>query len=232
MTGARTTRPISILAIGALLAVGACSPGGAVAPAPTSTSAPAPSSATAPAASPAATGPHKLTAGSLAAGDYTTTEFQPTLHFTLGEGWGNNFPDDSDEIALNRGIDTSMVAMTRVSQIVDPSTHKALPVPDDLIGWLAAHPGFSWDGPQTAVEIAGVSGWTLQGKLKGETRNVDMFVYDTGNMRAVPGNRLQYTVLPLDGPDLTIVVMAVNDQFAAVSEAARTMLDTLEIVTP
>jgi len=217
---------VAIAALGVVIAtVAGCGNGAAVAsaPAPTSTSATVPS--------PAASGPHKLTAGSLPAGDYTTTEFQPTLHFTLGEGWGNNFPDDSDEIALNRGADTSMIAMTRASRVVDPTTHKPVPAPDDMIGWLAAHPGITWLGPKTAVEIAGVSGWTVTGDPKGE-RDTDMFAYETGNMRVVPGNRVQYIVLPLDGPDLTIVVQAVDDQFAAVSEAARTMLDTLEIVAP
>jgi hypothetical protein len=218
---------VVVAALGLMVAVVAgCATSGVVA------SAPAPAATHAPTASPAASGPHKLTAGSLPAGEYTTMEFQPTLHFTLGEGWGNNFPDDSDEIALNRGIDTSLIAMTRVSKVVDPTTHKAVPAPDDMIGWLAAHPGFTWDGPKAPVEIAGLSGWTLQGKPKGETRDVDMFAYETGNMRAEPGNQLQFFVLPLDGPDLTIAVMAVDDQFDAVSDAVRTMLETLEIVTP
>jgi hypothetical protein len=218
---------MAVFAVGTLVAVAACGSGPGIAP----TAAPAATVTKAPPASPAASGPHLLTqAGSLPAGDYTTTVFQPTLHFTLGEGWGNNFPDDFDEIALNRGLDTSMIAMTRVSEVIDPTTHKAVPFPDDMIGWLAAHPGFTWDGPKAPVEIAGVSGWTLQGKTKGETRDVDMFAYETGHMRAVPGNRMQFFVLPLEGPDLTIVVMAVNDQFDAVSKAARAMLDTLQIV--
>ncbi|HYN69937.1 MAG TPA: hypothetical protein VEX41_06990 [Candidatus Eisenbacteria bacterium] len=223
----RSSTPAVLLAIiGVIALVAACGPGGAAAPTPGSTSTPAPT------ASPAASGPHKLTAGSLPPGDYTTTEFQPTLHFTLGEGWGNNFPDDSDEIALNRGADISLVAFSRVSRVVDPTTHQALPVPEDLLGWLAAHPSFEWTGASVPVEIAGLSGGTLKGQLENGLKQTDMFAWDTGNMRVVPGNQVQFYVLPLDGPDLTIVVMAEDAAFASVSEATRTMLDSLEVVTP
>ena len=217
---------VAIVAFGVMIAtVAGCGTGGAVA------SAPAPTSTSAPKASPAASGPHKLTAGSLPAGDYTTTEFQPTLHFTLGEGWGNNFPDDSDEVALNRGADISVVAFSRVSRVIDPTTHQAVPVPDDLLSWLAANPNISWSGPSVPVEIGGLSGGTLEGEVKGQ-KPADMFAYDTGNFRMVPGNRVRCYVLALDGPDLTIVVMAEDATFASVAEATKTMLDSLEVVTP
>ena len=186
----------------------------------------------APTASPAASGPHKITSGSLPAGDYTTTVFKPTLHFTLAEGWNGNFPDDADGVALNRGDDRSILGVSQVSQVVDPATHKAVPVPDDLIGWLAAHPSFEWAGPSVPVEIGGLSGATLKGDLKDGKPQTDIFAYDTGNFRAVPGNPMQFYVLAFDGGNLTIVVMAEDSYFAEFSTASQAVLDSLEIVRP
>lgn len=225
-------------AIAALAALGVmigslagCGTGGAVtSAAPTAIAA---STATpAPTASPLESGLHKITAGSLAAGDYTTTVFKPTLHFTLAEGWNGNFPDDADGVALNRGDDRSILGMSQVSQVVDPATHKAVPVPDDLIGWLAAHPSFEWAGPSAPVEIGGLSGGTLKGELKDGKPQTDIFAYDTGNFRAVPGNPIQFYVLALDGGNLTIVVMAEDSYFAEFSTASQAVLDSLEVVRP
>src|SRR5438045_3022551 len=100
---------VATAALGLMIAtLAACGTGGAVTAAPAPTSAPSPTSAPAPAVSAAASGLHKLKAGPLAAGDYTTTVFKPTLHFTMAEGWNGNFPDDVDGVALNRGDDKSI----------------------------------------------------------------------------------------------------------------------------
>jgi hypothetical protein len=208
-----------------------CGTGGAVTSA-APTAIPASVATPAPTASPLESGLHKITAGSLAAGDYTTTGFKPTLHFTLAEGWNGNFPDDADGVALNRGDDRSILGMSQVSKVVDPATHQPVPVPDDLIGWLSAHPSFDWSGPSTPVEIGGLSGSTLKGDLKDGMQQTEIFAYDTGNFRAVPGNPVQFYVLALDGGNLTIVVMDEDSYFAEFSTVSQAVLDSLEIVTP
>jgi hypothetical protein len=227
------TALVAIAALGLTIAtVAGCGPGGAAASAMTGTSTPMPASTAAPTASPAASGPHKLTSGSLPAGDYTTTVFKPTLHFALAEGWNGNFPDDADGVALNRGDDRSILGMSQVARIVDPVTHKAVPVPADLVGWLGAHPSFEWAGPSMPVEIGGLSGSTLKGQLKDGMPQTEIFAYDTGNFRAVPKNPMQFYVLALDGGNLTIVVMAADSYFAEFSAASQPVLDSLEIVRP
>jgi hypothetical protein len=223
---------LAIAALGLMIAaLAGCGTGGAVtSAAPTAT--PASTATPAATASSLESGLHKITAGSLAAGDYTTTGFKPTLHFTLADGWNGNFPDDADGVALNRGDDKSILGMSQVSRVVDPATHKPVPVPDDLIGWLSAHPSFEWAGSSIPVEIGGLSGNTLKGQLKDGQRQTEIFAYDTGNFRVVPGNPVQFYVLALDGGNLTIVVMAEDSFFAEFSAASQAVLESLEVVTP
>jgi hypothetical protein len=54
------------------------------------------------------------------------------------------FPDDSDEIALDAADGTGFMAITRVTKAVD--RNGTIPVPDDLVGWLATNPKFRWSG--------------------------------------------------------------------------------------
>jgi len=122
--------------------------------------------------------------------------------------------------------------MSEVSRVVDPATHKPVPVPDDLIGWLSAHPSFESTGPSVPVEIGGLSGSTLKGQLKDGVPQTEVFAYDTENFRVVPGNPIQFYVLALDGGNLTIVVMAEDSFFAEFSGASQAVLDSLEIVRP
>lgn len=169
----------------------------------------------------------RLQVGGLDAGDYTTTAFQPRLTFTLGEGWEAFFPDDSDEIALGYG--GGELAITRVSQVVDPATNKRVEAPEDLMAWLAQHPAFDAGEPQP-IEVAGLSGAMLDVLA---TVDQDMFAYPTGNMRVTAGNRVRYYVLPLDGADLTIVMQAPSDEaFDAFILAVQPVLDSLQIQLP
>jgi hypothetical protein len=46
----------------------------------------------------------------------------------------------------------------------------------------------------------------IDGSVKAGLPPSDVFAYDTGNMRVMGGDHIRYWVLPLDGPDLTIVL--------------------------
>jgi hypothetical protein len=162
-------------------------------------------------------------------GRYSTTAFQPTLRLTLGDGWTARFPDDVDEIAFDRP-NQDFVAITRVSSVLDPRTGTVGPVPDDLMGWLTANPNYESSETPVPVEIAGLAGTTIAGQVKAGLAPTDTFAYDTGNMRIIGGDRMRYYVLPLDGPDLTVVVSGRTDSgFAAAVAALQVLLDSLEI---
>jgi hypothetical protein len=167
--------------------------------------------------------------GRLVPGRYSTTAFQPTLRFTLGDGWTARFRDDLDEIALDRP-NQDFVAITRVSSVLDPGTGAVRPVPDDLMGWLSANPNYEWSGAPVPVEIAGLAGTMIEGHVKAGLAPTDTFAYDTGNMRITGGDRMRYYVLPFDGPDLTFVVAGRTDSgFAAAVAALEVLLRSLEI---
>jgi hypothetical protein len=176
----------------------------------------------------APTGPFAIRAGTLTPGLYTTTAFQPTLTFSVGGGWFGMFPDDSDEIALNDARE-GMFAITRVSQVIDPETRvTAIPVPDDLIGWFTTHPQLIAEAP-SPVTIAGLAGQSVD-VVVADNSEPDIFAYESGNMYIPTGFKVRYIVLPLDGPDLTIVIGAAKDDFAATLERAQVMLDSLAMV--
>ncbi len=170
-----------------------------------------------------------ISAGLLPAGAYTTTAFQPTLHFRLADGWNSLFPDDPDEIAFDAADGTGFMAITRVSKVVDAKG--TVPVPDDIIGWLAANPHFTWSGAPVPVTIGGVAGAMIDGKVKAGLEPTDVFAYDTGNMKVLGGDHMRYYVVPLEGPDLTIVLARLggDDGFEKVLESAQATLDSLEI---
>lgn len=175
----------------------------------------------------AATGPFVLSAGALAPGTYTTTAFQPRLTFVLGDGWRGLFPDDDDEVALE-GDDGLFFAVTRVSKVVDPTTHTAVAVPDDLVSWLATHPALTADAP-AAASIGGLTGQWLD-VTAGNSSEVELFAYPSGNLRIVQGATFRIHVLSMEGPDLTIIVGAPASNLPTAVELAQPVLDSLEII--
>jgi hypothetical protein len=190
--------------------------------------------ATSPTAAPATpgptvapTGPFPIRAGTLPAGSYTTTVFQPRLTFTLDAGWNGMFPDDSDEIALESSSGV-LLAITRVTKVVDPADRvTAVPVPDDLIAWFMTHPELTAEAPRP-VSISGLSGQSVDVIVTGGSEP-DIFAYESGNMYIPSGVKVRYHVLPLDGPDLTIIVGAPPDEFAATIERVQPLLDSLVV---
>jgi hypothetical protein len=175
----------------------------ATTPAPIGTSTPRPAETVAalPYNSPAA-GFRAIVAGPLADGRYSTTAFNPRLTFQLGPGWTGLFPDDADEIAIDFG-GSGGVAITRVTEVVDQGSGRPSPVPDNLVAWLSGNRALKLLGAPRTVTVAGHAGETLEASA---IANRELFAYPTGNMRVGRGMRLRYTVIPMDGPDLTIVI--------------------------
>jgi hypothetical protein len=186
----------------------------------------APSSPTPSSRAPSAAGRLAIVGGALSPGRYTTTAFEPPLTFTLGPGWNALFPDDPDEMALEFGADGGFF-MTRVANVVDPTTRASIPVTDDLIGWLAAHPALDPISVPSATSVAGRAARSLEARA---VAAADVFVYPTGNMRFDDGWTLRYRVVPLEGPDLTIVVFGTSDAaFTRMAALAEPVVASLAI---
>jgi hypothetical protein len=175
---------------------------------------------------PSARGRLPIVGGALSPGTYATTAFEPPLTFTLGPGWNGLFPDDSDEMAIEFGSDGGLY-ITRVANVVDPRTSTTTPVADDLIGWLSAHPALDPIAGPAATTVAGRTARSLDARA---VAAAEVFVYPTGNMRFDDGWTLRYRVVPLDGPDLTIVAFGTSDAaFTRMAALAEPVVASLAI---
>jgi hypothetical protein len=166
----------------------------------------------------------ELHVGLLDAGRYTTTEFRPTIEFAVGDGWSELFADDDDEVALDHVTRTGFM-VTRVTQVVDPETRTTVDVPDDLVAWLAHHPVFKATKP-TPVMVAGIRAQMVTLTSPATT---DLFAYPTGNMRLPEGASARYFVVPMDGPDLTIIVAGDTKTFDAALALGEPVVASLRI---
>jgi hypothetical protein len=185
-----------------------------------------------PVASPSASAspmiPVPIREGALVAGTYTTTAFDPTLTFTLGDGWHALFPDDTDEVAFEGA--GAFLGMTRPAGVVDPPPRGKVPTPDDVATWLSQHPSLVATAP-TAVEIAGQEGVTFEVGLDSSLSQLDIFAYPTGNLHLQPGTRGRVWVVPMDGSDLVILAMAPEADFEEAAVRAEQVVASL-LITP
>ncbi len=226
--------------VGMTLVVGlfaaACG-GGAPGPTPTATTRPTAvttiSPTTSPSASPSATPgatpsptPRGLRMGDLAAGKYQTNFFEPTLVLTLPEGWHEFFADEDDEIYL--GSPAAELAISRAAEVVDPESRLAVDAPEDLLAWLTQHPSF--DAPEpVAIQIGGVDSHYVD--MPGPTGNANLFRFPGGDFHIPPGIATRIYVVPLDGQDLSLVVMPPADGSTEQAiEATAAIVESLELV--
>ena len=167
--------------------------------------------------------------GSLAAGRYRTSQFVPTLTFTLGDGWRGYF-DDSEGTYMGKvfGFNSGELMMGRPPEVVDPTTKQAKPVPDDLLAWLASHPAFRPIGEAKPVTVAGRPGGELEASA---VKEADLFYSPLGNFHTISGDCYRFTVLTMDGPDLTIVSAGPPDAFAAMRGEVNQIFASLEVGT-
>ena len=90
----------------------------------------------------------------VAAGRYQTTALQASLSLTLPEGFAVLVPEAAGAVTLSHpgasGAPEAIFAILRPTRVVDPAARlqgkelpasALVPVPDDVIGFLAKHPG-------------------------------------------------------------------------------------------
>lgn len=200
-----------------------------IAPTATPTASPTPSARPTPTASPTATpeGPLPLRMGTLVAGQYRTNRFEPTLVFTLPEGWSQFFPDEDDEIFM--GSADAALAISRAAQVVDPVSHGPVDAPEDLLEWLTQHPAF--DAPEAvAIRLGGVDSHYVD--LPGPNGDTKIFSFPGGDFHIPPGVATRFYVVPLDGSDISFVIVPSENggTIEAAIEAAHPIVESLEIV--
>ncbi|HET7495728.1 MAG TPA: hypothetical protein VFJ80_09770 [Candidatus Limnocylindrales bacterium] len=165
--------------------------------------------------------------GPLPAGRYTTSQLVPRLTFTLGDGWRGYF-DDSEGAYMGKvfGFNSGEMVMGRPPEVVDPTTKQAEPVPDDLLAWIASHPAFRSAGEPKPVTIAGRPGNELEASAVAVS---DVFYSPQGNFHTIAGHCYRFTVLTMEGPDLTITSAGTPDAFAAMRPEVDQIFSSLEV---
>jgi hypothetical protein len=172
-------------------------------------------------------GPLPIKVGMATPGTYTTTLFEPTLTFDIGsDGWLFFFADDDDEMAVGKSGDVELIA-SRVSQVVDPTSHQAVAAPEDLIAWLQAHPELDVQAADPA-SIAGETARAVDVAAPGDA-DVEIWAFPTGNVRVSAGAKSRIWVVPMDGPDLVLSGLAPVASFDTALPELEAIVQSMEI---
>ncbi len=162
--------------------------------------------------------------GTLRAGEYQTRNFDPTLNFTLPDGWHQYFDEDVDEIVL--GGPNADMNVTRPSRVLDPETG-TVDAPEDLAEWLLNHSRFVATEAESA-QVAGIESRVID--IEASASTVEFFAYPEGNMRLPAGVAARFVVVPMDGPDLVLVVLPAGKTLADAIDATQSIVNSLVIV--
>jgi hypothetical protein len=93
-------------------------------------------------------------------GVYRSEEFEPSLSFRVGEGWGYVPIEASDELQIVREHGTGGLGFVVSHEVYKPTktgTPNVVEAPRDLVGWFQHHPYLRTSEPKP-VTVGGVEG--------------------------------------------------------------------------
>jgi hypothetical protein len=93
-------------------------------------------------------------------GVYRSEEFEPSLSFRVGEGWGYVPIEASDELQIVREHGTGGLGFVVSHDVYKPTktgTPNVVEAPRDLVGWFQRHPYLRTSEPKP-VTVGGVEG--------------------------------------------------------------------------
>lgn len=143
----------------------------------------------------------RLALGSQNAGTYQLMAQDPLIRVTLAAGWSLYF-DETGGTYMSLGDGEFLVG--RNSEVIDPETNIPAPIPENVIDWFVDHPSLNASDP-TPVVISGMQASYVD---VNPTQSVDVFYDPLGNFHVGPGPMARFYVVPLEGPDLFIAVLA------------------------
>jgi hypothetical protein len=92
-------------------------------------------------------------------GEYRSEEFEPSLSFSVGEGWATYTPETQDVLRLARE-ETGGLGFTNIREVYEPNRTGSPDVaeaPEDIVGWFRRHPYVQTTEPEPAT-VGGVEG--------------------------------------------------------------------------
>ena len=171
--------------------------------------------------------------GRVDAGTYRTDWIDPPLTFTWETGLDIHHANPGIIVTAEAARARYLIIANAVA-VYEPATGERLPLPDDLVAWLLAHPGLDV-GPAEPVTIGGLEGRAVEGLPS------DAAVYDEGALNLFGVSDETEDTLPiladqafriavLDGPSGPVVVAITPraDLFEDFLPTALAILETLE----
>jgi hypothetical protein len=186
-----------------------------------------------------------LQAGPLKPGRYTTKRFRPGFSFTVPRGWAAT-PEHPLFVGLayQDAQRNFVVAFARPARVVDPTrtytsldvpADALLPVPEDVLGWLATHPRHE-AGERFAASVGEVEGEALDvrvvsgypgGGCSGPC--VYTFSIEPGFILfSDVGQKIRSIVADVGGQEVLVAVLADGKQFEQSIRKAEQMLATAD----
>jgi hypothetical protein len=226
------------LLVAAFLTAGACGDDDDDADrAPATSDTPAGTSTEAAAAKPLPRAP-----GPLPPGAYTTAAFTPTVSFSIGRGWRVLAPEDRTFATLVHGADQDpLLAFVRPVRVIDPRRRYTgevpedalLPLPDDLVEWLARHPRLNASG-RKAVTVGGVRGTQIDIAVESPypaCLDPCVLFFATSpdfTVQAAESQKIRATRLEVEGQQILIGILASERRFAALVPVAERVVETIK----
>ena len=168
----------------------------------------------------------------LEAGRYTTDLVRPAVTMDLPCCFEVMWHAESLLVLAEVGLARYLV-FANPDEVVDPATGDARPLPDDLVDWLAEHPGLDVE-PASSVTIGGLDGRQVAGAPRPDaTYNVDgelTLAHGTDPGAAIfVASDHRFRLAVVDGPagPVLIGVVARADRFDKFSTRAEAILDTV-----
>ena len=176
-------------------------------------------------------------------GTYRFGELRPELTFELGPGWTAT-RDYLDGAELSRaGEPAGTIGFARAQVVYEggcrESTRLLGSEPDELINWLAEHPGLIADSPFPVI-MGGHTGFGITVTVRDDLDAVlsceapgPLFVFSSAldTYRMLPGETARFVVLDLDDGPMTLIIAGAPDQSEAFESLAAEVLNTLEVGT-
>jgi hypothetical protein len=184
---------------------------------------------------------------------YGSVALVPSVSFSVGDkGWLAKATEGSDLVLLEReaGRDAAGapnparagMSFSRLREVYDPATGKAVPAPADILGWLRAHPDIDAGRPRP-VRLAGLDGQVLDLTFRFTKPALEeLMCRDLQTARCTllaPGewhlNGAMERVYVLDSDPGPLVVAVEGFDAAAfrgAQAAAQPILDSLEVTRP
>ncbi len=194
--------------------------------------------------SPTPSGPTAFHTGRLAAGSYMTTVFEPTIDFTVPDGWSGNVEIPNYLELSPFGVDNEGLAfMTPSIGFVPCSTTEYTPLPErreDLVEWIRTNPGLEVAVAGT-VTLGGVEAVELQVGLGDGCHGMAVqplflirklgqnFLDQNDRWSITQGRASPIFVMDIGGRTVVALIGASDAKLDAFSRDAKTVLSSLEI---